>query len=178
MPELKTDLIKKEFVNYLNSLGISPLSLKNYRSDLSHFIAWAILKVRSYGSYVESLTEIVPFLNASIGREYKNFMAENSVPAKTLNRRLSTLRHLSKFMLTSHASENDFTQGIENVSTNLIKKVKPNPVFNDFRTYLENEKVSPNTIKNYISDIRHFLTFHPSLSLLTAESLQNIRMIS
>lgn len=157
MPDKKTDLIKIEFIKYLDSLGLSPASHKNYRSDLGHFVAWAILKARSFGSYVESLTEIVPFLNHDFGHEYRSYMTENLVPAKTMNRRLSTLRHLSRFLVESHAIDSDFTQGIENISMNMIKKSKINPVFDEFKTYLTNEKVSSNTIKNYLSDIRHFL---------------------
>jgi site-specific recombinase XerD len=159
MPDKQSDSVKKEFINYLNSLGLSSISLKNYRSDLVHFVAWAILKVRSLGSYVESLTEIVPFLSSDLGREYTNFMTKNAVPVKTMNRRLSTLRHLSRFLLESHVIESDFTKGIENVSTNSVKKAIVNPVSDNFREYLVNEKVSPNTIKNYLSDIRHFLTW-------------------
>lgn len=159
MPDKNLDQIKKYFFNYLNSLGISAVSFKNYRSDIGHFIAWAILKIRSYGSYVESLTDIVPFLKNNLGIEYKSYMIENSVPAKTLNRRLSTLRHLSKFLLQSRMIENDFTSGIENLSSNPGRKSSVSPVFNDFKTYLEGEKVSANTIKNYLSDIRHFLAW-------------------
>ncbi len=157
MPNQKSDLIRKEFIIYLNSLGLSPRSHKNYRSDLVHFLAWAILKIRSLGSYIESLTETVPFLNTELAQEYRNFMIGNSVPAKTTNRRLSTLRHLSRFLLGSHIIDHDFTEGIENVSSNPVKGVSINPIFSDYRRQLEREKVSPNTIKNYLSDIRHFL---------------------
>jgi site-specific recombinase XerD len=159
MPDQKSDLIKKEFIKYLDSLGLSPASHKNYRSDLGHFIAWALLKVRSFGSYVESLTEIVPFLSHNLGHEYRSYMTENLVPAKTMNRRLSTLRHLSRFLVENHSIDEDFTEGIENISMNTIKKSKINPVFDEFKAYLVDEKVSPNTIKNYLSDIRHFLVW-------------------
>jgi site-specific recombinase XerD len=157
MPNQKLDIIKKEFGNYLDSLDISARSYKNYRSDLVHFLGWAILKIRSIGSYVESLTEIVPFLSNDLGHEYKNYMIENTVPVKTMNRRLSTLRHLSRFLVGSHVIDRDFTEGIENVTTNSAGKPTISPVFNDFKAHLEQEKVSPNTIKNYLSDIRHFL---------------------
>ena len=159
MPNQKIDSVKKEFIKYLDLLGLSPISHKNYRSDLGYFISWAILKIRSIGAYVETLTEIIPFLCNALGQEFRNYMAENSVPAKTINRRLSTLRHLSKFLTESHTIDRDFTTGIENVSSKPIKKPSVNPVFNDFRSFLEAEKVSPNTIKNYLSDIRHFLTW-------------------
>ena len=159
MPEQKSDLVKKEFVQYLDSLGLSPESHKNYRSDLNHFLAWAILKVKSFGAYVESLTEIIPFLGSEFGHEYKHYMIANSAPVKTVNRRLTTLRHLSKFLVESRAIDHDFTKDIENVSPNSDKKAVVNPIFNEFKSYLATEKVSPNTIKNYLSDIRQFLTW-------------------
>ena len=159
MPDTQSDSVKKDFIKYLDSLGLSPRSHKNYRSDLGYFLSWTILRIRSFGAYVESLTEVIPFLNTDLGREFKNYMAENSVPPKTINRRLSTLRHLSKFLTQSHVVDKDFAGGIENISSNFNKKPGISPVFNDFRSFLENEKVSPNTIKNYLSDIRHFLAW-------------------
>lgn len=159
MPEHQFDTAKEEFTKYLSSLGLSPKTHKNYRSDLSHFLSWAILKVRSFGSYVESLTEIIPFLNTDFSREYKNYMIENHMPVKTVNRRLSTLRHLSRFLVGNRTIDSDFTGGLENAGVNLKKGTDIDPIVNNFRSYLEAEKVSPNTIKNYLSDIKHFITW-------------------
>ncbi len=159
MPEKQLDSIKKEFVKYLDSLGLSPKSHKNYRSDLSHFLGWAILKIRSFGSYVESLSEIVPFLTGNLAREYRDYMTQNSAPAKTVNRRLSTLRHLSKFLTTTQTTDFDFMNGIENISLGQKKKPVIEPVIANFRSYLEGQKVSPNTIKNYLSDVKQFMTW-------------------
>jgi site-specific recombinase XerD len=159
MPKIQSDTAKEEFIKYLSSLGISPKTHKNYRSDLAHFLSWAILKVRSFGSYVESLSEVIPFLNSDLSREYKNYMIENRMPVKTVNRRLSTLRHLSRFLVNSHTIDTDFTDGLENAGINLKKRSEMDPVINNFKSYLEAEKVSPNTIKNYLSDIKHFMTW-------------------
>jgi site-specific recombinase XerD len=159
MPEKKIDLVKKEFVEYLYSLRLSPKSNKNYRSDLSHFLEWAILKIRSFGSYVESLSEIVPFLTGNLAKEYKNYMSENAAPPKTVNRRLSTLRHLSRFLTASQVIDSDFMNGIENIGGNQKKEPGIDPVISNFRSYLEAEKVSPNTIKNYLSDVKQFMTW-------------------
>jgi site-specific recombinase XerD len=159
MPEIELDSIKKEFINYLDSLGLSPKSHKNYRSDLSHFLGWAILKIRSFGSYVESLTQIVPFISRDLCSEYKNYLTANSAPPKTVNRRLSTLRHLSKFMLSSQIVDFNFMDGIENINSRPKKKSAVVPIIGDYKTFLETEKVSQNTIKNYLSDIKHFMTW-------------------
>ncbi len=154
-----SDSIKNDFVYYLKNLGISPKSHKNYRSDLSHFIGWLILKVRSFGSYVISLSEALPFLNRDCAREYKAYMAENDTPLKTINRRLSTLRHLSRFLVASQLTDLDFMEGTENVSVSVPVVFSEHPAIEEFRSYLISQKSSPNTIKNYLSDIRQFLVW-------------------
>lgn len=153
------DSTKKNFINYLDKLGITPATHKNYRSDLNHFTGWLILKVRSFGSFIENLTEGVPFLNKNISAEYKNYLIENNIPVKTINRRLSTLRHFSKFTVQSNLCDSDFMEEIENVSAGMVKKQSKGPVIDDFKAFLEAEKVSPNTVKNYVSDARQFLNW-------------------
>lgn len=159
MPEKQLDSIKSEFIKYLDSLGLSPKSHKNYRSDLTHFIGWALLKIRSFGSYAESLSEIVPFLNDGLAHEYKNYMTENTTPSKTVNRRLSTLRHLARFLTSTQVVDLDFMNGVENIGFGSKKKPVVTPVVEDFKAFLEAEKVSPNTIKNYLSDIKQFMSW-------------------
>lgn len=159
MIDKQLDSIKESFVKYLDQLGISAKSHKNYRSDLNHFTAWAILKIRSFGSYVESLTEIIPFMSHDLVHEYKNYMLENSFPYKTVNRRLSTLRHLSRFLTASQAIDSDFMNDVENVSLTPKTKSSLEPLINEFRASLASEKVSPNTVKNYVSDVRQFITW-------------------
>ncbi len=158
MQENRLDLVKKEFIKYLDSLGLSPKSHKNYRSDLNHFLSWMILKLRSYGSYIESLTDTVPFLKTSVSNDYKSYMLDNHTPLKTVNRRLSTLRHLAKFLLMSQAIDTNFMEGVENTHTP-GKKKNIDPVLHSFKSYLESEKVSENTIKNYLSDVKQFMAW-------------------
>ncbi|HKB88492.1 MAG TPA: site-specific integrase [Patescibacteria group bacterium] len=159
MPEKELDSVKNDFFKYLTSLGISSKSHKNYRSDLGHFLGWAILKIRSIGPYVESLTEVVPFLSFELMRDYKTYMIENTAPAKTVNRRLSTLRHLARFLTAVQTTDLDFMKGLENVTLRPGKKADVDPVINNFKAYLEAEKVSPNTVKNYLSDIKQFMSW-------------------
>lgn len=159
MNENKLDSVKKDFINYLHSLGISPKSHKNYKSDLTHFSSWVIEKVRSFGSHIETLTEAVPFLSESISLEYKEHMIANNTPNKTVNRRLSTLRHFSKSLLASGLIDFDFVNGIENISLAQTKRKDLTPIVTEFGAYLEAKKISKNTIKNYLSDTRQFLSW-------------------
>ena len=160
--EKELDSIRNNFSKYLTSLGVSPKTHKNYRSDISHFANWLILKVRTFGSYVETLTEAVPFLSHDIAAEYRDYMHEDSVPLKTINRRLSTLRHLSRFLTTSQVIDIDFMARVDNLSE--FKKIEvikmaDHPSIEEFRGYLESQKISNNTIKGYLSDIRQFMAW-------------------
>jgi site-specific recombinase XerD len=154
----RLDKVRTDFLVHLTSLGLSGKSHKNYKSDLNHFSAWVILKIRAYGSLAESLTDAVPFLGSNLAGEYKNYLTKNLTPVRTVNRRLSTLRHLSRYLVLSRIIDSDFMDKIANVSDGKVGKPKTHhAVVNEFRTYLEEEKVSPNTLKNYLSDIRQFL---------------------
>ncbi len=170
MKEENTDSVKNIFVKYLNSLGLSSKSHKNYRSDLSHFANWTVLKIRSFGSYVETLTETVPFLSNELAQEYKNYMVDAAIPNKTINRRLSTLRHFGKSLLAAELIDLDFTSGIENISEKKIVKTNLTPIISEFGSYLEAEKISKNTIKNYLSDTRQFLAWLEANQHLTNTS--------
>lgn len=153
------DFTKKDFFNYLTSLGISLKSHKNYRSDISHFHAWLKIKVKAFGSLCETLDDAVPFLNSSIATEYRSELLNARVPVKTINRRLSTLRHLSRFLTSTLIADFDFMGGVENVNDNKKSPINTSSVIGEFRAYLEAEKASQNTIKNYLSDIHQFLVW-------------------
>lgn len=153
------DSLKKDFIEYLSSLGVSTTSLKNYKSDISHFLGWSILKVRSFGSYIESLSELLPFLSSNLAGEYKKYLIENTTPDKTINRRLSTLRHLSRFLKKTQVINSDFMDGVDNIAVITLIKVANHPLINDFKSYLQAQKISHNTIKNYTSDIKQFFSW-------------------
>jgi len=153
-------MLHNQFENYLLSLGISPKSIKNYKSDISHFLGWAILKLKTFGTYVENLSELAPFLNRGMVLEYKEFVSINSVARKTINRRLSTLRQLSKFLITSEILDFDFMEQVKNIEASKGKSaLSSSSVVKGFISHLEAGSVSKNTIKNYASDVRQFLSW-------------------
>lgn len=160
------DILKK-FENYLLEVtGISPKSLKFYRSDVNHFKSWLILKVRSLGIFAEYFAQLIPFINKPISREYKRYLLENNIPLKTINRRLSTLRHLSRFLLTSQLISEDFMEGQSNLKSTSIENIDAS-VVDKYTQFLAAQKVSHNTSKNYISDVKQFLSWlgtNPSLN--------------
>lgn len=148
------DKVKESFLSSLIHSGLTRTTRKLYKSDLAHFTGWLILKVRSFGSYAENLSEVVPFISASTAREYINFLRQNNTPPATANRRLATIRRLSEFLVTSQVVDFDFMSGVENLSSPTAS-----PLLDEFRKHLESEKVSKNTIKNYLADINQFMAW-------------------
>ncbi|MDO8340418.1 MAG: site-specific integrase [Candidatus Woesebacteria bacterium] len=142
-----------DFIKYLSSHGVSSSSLKYYKSDITNFFNWANGKIIDSGLVKEYIT-------SQLG----------SSSLKTINRRLSTLRSFSQ------STGESFMAGIGNVSVNGIKKVvEPNKIL-DFDKFLINQKVSNNTRKNYLSDIRKFLAWKKDTEGGAKEYLNNLPM--
>lgn len=153
----KTSNITQEFLNYLKDLGISPKSHKNYRSDISHFSGWFLLSIRKWGVITSEFSEAIPFINQKSATKYKHFLVENKVADRTINRRLSTLRHLSRFLTASQILDFDFMNGITNISQ--VSATDTYPLLPQFEKFLSKEKASDNTIRNYVNDVKQFLTW-------------------
>lgn len=148
-----------KFEKYLHSKGFSPATIKNYKSDIFHFIAWLRDDLRKIGTVIESFDESLPFLSSDVAQNYKLSLHSSNVPVKTTNRRLSTLRQFAKFLQENAYFESDFMQGVSNIS--LVKKTRsPHlQVVSEFESHLASQKISASTIKNYLSDIKHFLNW-------------------
>jgi len=149
--------IENAFKDYLVSQGISYSSLKYYLSDLNHFFGWFIFRLRSLGIYTDSAEECLPYISSKIGVDYLDFLTTNKNSVKTINRRLSTLRHLSRFLVENLYNEFDFMAGIQNITLSAASNL--NSILAGFQKHLESQNASKNTIKNYLSDIRHFINW-------------------
>lgn len=175
MPKIIDNVILK-FIENLHKEGKSSVSIKNYKSDISHFLAWATLRLKTYGNYAESILEICPFINHDFFNEYKNFLVENKTKDKTVNRRLSTLRKFSTFLYSSQLVDKDYMHGIQNVGIGILSSVqeKTQDIVDRFReSLIKSEKVSANTVKNYVADVRSFLTWVADSDLKKKGDLPN-----
>jgi len=151
------DQIVIEFLQFLASTGISKNTIRFYKSDLTHFKGWLILKLRNNGILIDEFKQALPFIKNSFANEYRQYLVENKLALKTVNRRLSTLRSLAQFFLTSQILDFNFTDGLNNLANIHNKQIQTSPLIEGFQKYLEAEKVSKNTVKNYLADVRHFL---------------------
>lgn len=154
---LKHSSIFVSFISHLKLRGVSLNTLKNYRSDLKFFAIWVSQKLGTTGIKTESLDEALPFLSTDLASEFKVHLKELSPSENTINRRLSALRTLSHFLVESQILESDFMEGIANIGSQ-SKNISDNyPSLAHFKRHLEEANVSPNTVKNYVSDVKHFL---------------------
>lgn len=155
----KSDRITSGFIDYLTFGGLSKNSIRFYKSDLSHFTAWVISKVKGLGVIAENLQEAVPFLEPSLAFDYKKSLSENNAAVKTINRRLSTLRKFSQFLFESKAISVDFAKEVENIQRQIKNSNSQFKLAENFEEYLRKEKASKNTVKSYVADVRHFLAW-------------------
>jgi len=143
----------KQFQSFLknsrpNSTTITkPLthsSIKNYVSDINHFLSWL---AHSIGQKTIKPDHI----NSKTCQAYKNFLQQKTPPA-TANRRLSSLRRFTAFLAITQLAPNDPAQALTNLEITTI-----NSLLNNFQNFLHSQNLTPSTIKNYLSDVKHYL---------------------
>lgn len=151
----------QNYADYLTSLGMSQNSVRFYKSDLYHFTSWLISQLKTLGVLVEKLEEALPFLKLEMAGQYRQSLLTNKTPVKTINRKLSSLRKLSEYLVKEEIFSFDFTEGMVNITSSSLS-VSPQSfslLIEEFKKHLETQKASKNTVKNYIADTRHFLSW-------------------
>ena len=153
--------LPKFFKLYLIRQGCSPLTVKNYLSDVKNFFDWLAEKTGIH--YQVAGKAIFGIFTKETILEYQQDLLTAKVPHSTINRHLSALRKLGEFARSQGwLSENPAVK-IGNVNhqyqpgnapISLSEQVE---ILNEFKAYLKKEKTNPLTIKNYLSDLRHFL---------------------
>lgn len=155
--------LPNSFKAYLKVKGASQNTIKNYLADLNHFLAWLELTLRGQNIALDrSLPELFSrYFEPNYLAKYKNYLVQNQLPVATVNRRLSTLRTFGGFCLSQAWITENPAKKLTNVSLGLKTEDgrQKTKMLEEFRKSLEEEKASPMTIKNYLSDIRNFLTW-------------------
>ena len=138
----------EQFKAFLLSLpnSASKVTVKNYVSDINHFLAWFESVNRSDFVPTEVTSEVINY--------YKN-ANEQTFSASSMQRHLSSLRKFFKFLkLEGKLSHNPFDA--PTVSAEALAKADPWHI-KDFKSYLYVFNASHLTIKNYLIDIKQFL---------------------
>ena len=118
-----------QFAAFLKAHRLSSKTIRNYSSDVSQFLAWVGNKT----------------LDAGIFTAYKTHLESHRSEA-TLTRHLSALRQFARFL--------NLDINLDNPPLPLIPTVLKN-----FRFHLTKNRYKGKTVANYLSDIRHYLTW-------------------
>lgn len=126
------------------SKPLSQSSIKNYVSDIKHFLTWL-------NKFTGQKTIKPIHINSKTCQAYKDFLHQNTPPA-TANRRLSSLRRFTAFLTITKLAPNDPGQDLTNLSATTLDSL-----LTEFQTFLISQELAPSTIKNYLSDVRNYL---------------------
>lgn len=163
-----------KFKSFLLLEKISPGSLRSYLSDVRHFLSWLVFFLKSnFGltqisdrftriSENQSVireNQILRFVNEKVLTAYKTFQTSNNTPQKTINRRFSSLRKFGAFSQDQGwLKENTF-----DTLKNIPEVEKPFPEsehhLEEFKVHLWKNNLSKATLKNYLNDIKQFLSW-------------------
>jgi len=150
--------LEASFKKFLVAENVSPITLKNYLSDLRHFLGWTIIKLKAKNkNFLLENIDYLDFLkkiDESIVEEYKNYLLVNAIPVKTINRRLSTIRKFFSFCINQGWLNKNPAKKVKNE----VKSLDKERILKSFQEDLEKENLDENTIKNYLTTIREFLS--------------------
>ena len=141
--------ITKPFTFYLKSQKASSTTVRNYSSDINHFLNWLNSPLNDPYKIAQSITEETLI-------KYQQFLKENNIAAATINRRFSALRQLGRFFISQGWSKKNPVKKVSNITA----KKKNNfaqQLMEKFAKSLKNEGKSQSTIRNYLSDVRGYL---------------------
>jgi site-specific recombinase XerD len=97
------DNLEASFKNFLLAGNKSSVTIKNYLSDLRHFLGWFVLKFKvqslkfKVNTEPENITQIITLETIT---EYNAYLIDNKIPEKTIKRRIATLAKFCSFCIS------------------------------------------------------------------------------
>jgi len=126
-------------------IGISPSSIKNYVSDINHFLNFVAHSIQ------EPIVQPIHITPTAI-KAY-SAAAANQLSPSSLNRHLSSLRYFGKFLVAARLLETDPAQNLTNPAFDPTLA----QIITRYEKFLTTESLSKSTIKNYLSDLKKYL---------------------
>ena len=137
--------ITRHFQAFLAESGLSRISIKNYVSDIRQFLIWTkissarIITARHINDYLEAILATKP------GATYRRYLA--------------SIRHFITFLAIEYRLDLPIFGTSTPINTPSSESKSSLSLVSRFKTYLIKEKKTLATVKNYLSDLNHFLTW-------------------
>lgn len=138
------------FGRYLKYKNLSSVTVKNYVADINQFLNW--LKQKNQTNLKIDASNIFKQFTPETINQYVADMDTQGIPSSTLNRRLSALRKFGQYGQSQGWLTGNPAQKIKNAQLDIN-------LTEAFKNHLLEQKVSPVTIKNYLSDVRQYLAW-------------------
>lgn len=177
------DNFEASFREFLQNEGVSAPTLKNYLSDLRHFMGWFAFYLHSkHGDSLKSentgLSSLASMIDFEAVSSYKTYLESNALPSKSINRRLSTLRKFCTFCIQQNWMKENVAKRVANVGTTLSLRGVPmshddeaisspkiatvaslprNDMLTEFKQYLLSEKAKQKDTDLILEDVNEFL---------------------
>jgi len=176
----------KHFSSFLLEAGLSAVSAKNYLSDIRHFLGFC----NTTKSPNTTLTTEEVFQNLSKYIDsYLDYQRSTFTPLNTANRRSASIRRFSTFLFTKYNTHEEKVDqntsptpfvtlsGLQSPDASFSLSsgtLAIQKILSLFKTYLIEQKKSVSTVKNYLSDLNHFLYWSAKETPFTSQTLFNI----
>lgn len=147
-----------QFKSYLQNNNFSPVSVKNYLSDVKKFLNWRRSDTSDGGAPAGDDSSEVNIPKKQDFQNYWNKINQNSTSTLTLKRYQSSLRKFGQFLQDEYAlSQNPAVTGRGIARNAPTKTIDPEKMLNSYEKSLEKQGMSAHTIRNYLADTRQFL---------------------
>jgi site-specific recombinase XerD len=148
-----------KFVDYLQAKKYGLGTVRSYVSDLHLFFEWLaqVVDFKSIGLQDNPEYAVAQLLTVGTIQGYFVDLISRKAPNKTVLRRLSSLQLFCSFCINQMWITENPVKELRKV---LYPAHKDNPysVISEFKIALESEHTSPSTVKNYLADIREFIS--------------------
>lgn len=146
------------FRSYLISQSATESTIKNYLGDLKYFLSFLRGTLIKNGIALdENIYELLHLLTAAELDNYVNFLKTQGLSVPTVNRKISSLK--SYFQLAYHQGWIDinFTKHLSFIKNEVRLSLKS--LLSGFEEDLRREGVGLVSRKNYLSDVKQFITW-------------------
>ena len=152
--------LELNFRIYLSAVKkIRPVSVKNYLSDIRHFIGWT----SSEAAHLESTQPEIIMIPDNL-EKYRLYLISSNLPLKTVNRRLSTLRSFCEFLVSQNILQSNPSKLLRNQGGH-IQAAPSAPIEGQYISSLEDLNLPKSELDVIAQDISEFIHLTQSQSL-------------
>lgn len=165
---MRESIIVQDYKNYLINQGLSKATVDNYLVDAVKFLGWLSLYLQQFNFSInpKDPSTYIVYINSKTIQDFQEFLLKNEASRKTLNRRLISLKKFLDFTVNEGYLIKNPALPLKNIPAeeysfkiSFKSQQAIEETLKEFKQWLEDKKTTNTTVKNYCSDIRHFLNW-------------------